>query len=178
MRIRDVMTKRVLALRPEDSLRTAISVFSKNGITGAPVVDKKGRVVGILTEMDILRRLELGALELPRSADSLPGREAEDPGGDGLRLKSLAEALEGLGDLSVSKLMTSPVVTARPDDLVSEKVTFMVHRRIRRLPVVDRHGVLVGILSRKDLIRMLDRAGRKKEPARSPSKGAAGGGKA
>ena len=57
MRICEVMTKKVFALRSSDSLRQAVAVFAKNGISGAPVIDDKRRVVGILTEMDILRRL-------------------------------------------------------------------------------------------------------------------------
>ena len=118
--------------------------------------------MGILTEMDILRRLELGSMEFDVPATA-SGKAVDGVAkGPGLRFKSLSESLKGAGDLTVSKLMTSPVVTARPGDLVQEKAALMVHRRIRRLPIVDQCGVLVGILSRKDLIRMLhsaDRAG-------------------
>jgi CBS domain-containing protein len=168
MRIRDVMTKKVLSLRTSDIIREAVAVFAKNGISGAPVIDEKQRVVGILTEMDILRRLEIGSMVLGH-----PGRPAGSAAnargkGPGLRFKSLSEALEGVGDLTVSKLMTSPAVTARPGDLVQEKAALMVHRKIRRLPVVDGRGVLVGILSRKDLIRMLYLAGRGKEAGNGP----------
>ena len=113
-------------------------------------------MVGILTEMDILRRLELGAVEVGRGARPR-GSAVKGPGTEpGFHLKSLSEALEAAGDLTVANLMTSPVETAGPEDLVRDKVTLMVHRRIRRIPVVDGTGVLVGILSRKDLIRMLD----------------------
>jgi CBS domain-containing protein len=170
MLICDVMTKKVLALRPSDSLREAVAVFSENGISGAPVVDDKGRVVGILTEMDILRRLEIGSMEFGAPAPMM-GRGVDcGEKGPRLRFKSLCESLDGASDLTVSKLMTSPVVTARPGDLVQEKAALMVHRRIRRLPVVDARGVLIGILSRKDLIRMLHAAGRAGE-ARTGSRG-------
>jgi CBS domain-containing protein len=91
-----------------------------------------------------------------------PAAGAAHAGGKepGLHFKSLSESLEGAGDIPVSKVMTAPVVTALPDDLVQEKAALMVHRKIRRLPVVDGRGVLVGILSRKDLIRMLHGAKR------------------
>ena len=160
MRIREVMTKKVLALRTSDTLREAVAVFAKNGISGAPVIDDKRRVVGILTEMDILRRLEIGSMELGHPVR--PAASAAHAGGKeaGLRFKSLSESLDGAGDIPVSKVMTAPVVLALPDDLVQEKAALMVHRKIRRLPVVDGKGVLVGILSRKDLIRMLYLAGR------------------
>ena len=155
MRIRDVMTKEVIALRPSDTLLDAIAIFSKNRISGAPVVDKNGRVTGIVTEMDILRRLEIGSIEMTyKPVKGARNALASRPEG-GIRLKSLYDALQGIGGLTVSKVMTSPVVTVYPDDHVEEKVTLMVHRRIRRLPVVDRKGVLAGIVSRKDLIRAL-----------------------
>jgi len=155
MRIKDVMTRDVIALAPTDTLQDAIELFAKNGISGAPVVDSKRRVIGILTEMDILRRLEIGSFETPsgkrmRGRGGLPA-QAED----GIRLKRIQDAFLGIGLLQVSKVMTSPAVTVHPDDLVEEKATLMVHRRIRRLPVVDRNGVLAGIVSRKDLIRVL-----------------------
>lgn len=160
MRICEVMTKKVFALRSSDCLRQAVAVFAKNGISGAPVIDDKRRVVGILTEMDILRRLEIGSMELGHPGR--PAAGAAHAGGKeaGLRFKSLSESLDGAGDIPVSKVMTAPVVTALPDDLVQEKAALMVHRKIRRLPIVDGRGKLVGILSRKDLIRMLYLAGR------------------
>lgn len=158
MLVRDVMTRDVIALRPGDSLREAVAVFARNGISGAPVVDGSGRVVGIITEMDILRRLEIGSMELGPPAT--PAGKAAGAGGKGrgLRFKTLLESLEGAGKLTVSRLMTSSVVSARPDEPVQEKAALMVHRRIRRLPVVDGRGRLVGILSRKDLLRMLHAA--------------------
>jgi CBS domain-containing protein len=159
MIIRDVMTHHVIVLRPRDSLREAVAVFAQNGISGAPVVDGRGRVVGIITEMDILRRLEIGSMELCPPATPAAWSSAHGQKRPGLRFKTLSESLEGAGRLPVSRLMTSPVVSARPGDPVQEKAALMVHRRIRRLPVVDGNGVLVGILSRKDLIRMLHGAG-------------------
>jgi CBS domain-containing protein len=157
MQIKDVMTRRVIALKPDDTLSHAISVFARNRITGAPVVDGKGRVVGILTEMDLLKRLEIGTIEFTYSpvpgAVGVLASEAEGK----LRLKTFNEALKGMEHLTVSNVMTSPVITVFPDDKVEEKVTLVIHKRIRRLPVVDKSGVLVGIVSRKDLIKMLAR---------------------
>lgn len=175
MRIGDLMNRKVYALRPSDSVRRAVAVFSEHGISGAPVVDEGGRVVGILTEMDILRRLEIGSMEFVPPAPPI-GKAVDGRGRrPGLRFKSLSESLEGAGDLTVSQLMTSPVVTARPGDLVQEMAALMVHRRIRRLPVVDEKGVLVGILSRKDLIRMLHGTIRARRTAAGPPGSRTGG---
>jgi len=182
MLVREVMNRKVIVLRPEDSLRHAVSVFARNGISGAPVVDARNRLVGIITEMDILRRLEIGSLEFG-SAAAPPG-EAGVPGDGqpGLRFKPLRESLEAAADIPVSRIMISPVVTAHPDDQAHEKAALMVHRRIRRLPVIDARGVLVGILSRKDLLRMLDMEGplpgarpRRAGGVRKPKGGRAGG---
>jgi CBS domain-containing protein len=172
MKVKEAMKRRVITLRPEDSLRQAVAAFARHGISGAPVIDGKGRVVGILTEMDILRRLEIGSMELgPRKR---PSGAAMGDNGTGLRFKTLPESLEGAGDLPVSRVMTPAVVTARPGDPIQEKAALMVHRRIRRLPVVDGRGRLVGILSRKDLIRTLveKRAEkRKRKPGKGGSRG-------
>jgi len=155
------MTRRVVRLRPGDTVRDALRAFALNRITGAPVVDERGRVVGILTEMDILRRLELGSLVVSPGATRGPGspggREERDSdeGAGRLRQVSLAEALGSVLVLRVSQLMTSPAVTVHPGDSVEEKMALMIHRRIRRLPVVDSRGVLVGVVSRKDLIKVL-----------------------
>jgi CBS domain-containing protein len=158
MRIRDVMTKDVISLCPSDTLMGTITLFSKNRISGAPVVDDKRRVIGIVTEMDILRRLEIGSIEITYKPVKGAGKALASQSENGIRLKSLHKALEGIGGLTVLKVMTSPVVTVFPDDHVEEKVTLMVHKRIRRLPVVDHKGVLAGIVSRKDFIRALGAA--------------------
>lgn len=155
MLIKDVMTKQVIALRPSDTVLEAIAVFSTNRISGAPVVDSEKRVVGILTEMDVLRRLEIGSIEINYQPVKGGGKALASRPQEKLRLKSIPEALGNIGGLTVSKVMTSPVVTVFPDDPVGEIFTLLVHKKIRRLPVVDRKGVLVGIVSRKDLIRML-----------------------
>lgn len=155
MLIKDIMTVRVISLKPSDTLKHAVSVFAQYKITGAPVVDNKGRVVGILTEMDLLKRLEIGILDI--SMHPVPGAKnalTAEPQGK-ISLKSLPEALAAVDHLTVSNLMTAPVVTVYPDDKIEEKVNLMLHRRIRRLPVVDKTGVLVGIISRKDIIQML-----------------------
>lgn len=159
MLVRDVMNRKVIVLRPGDSLRHAVSVFARNGISGAPVVDGQNRLVGIITEMDILRRLEIGSLEFGLAAAPPDEGGAVDTGQSELRFKPLRESLDAAAGLPVSRIMTSPVMTAHPEDQVHEKAALMVHRRIRRLPVVDARGVLVGILSRKDLVRMLDGKG-------------------
>ncbi|MGQ9583360.1 MAG: CBS domain-containing protein [Thermoplasmatota archaeon] len=158
MRVGDVMTRRVVRLRPGDTVRDALRAFSINRITGAPVVDHRNRVIGILTEMDILRRLEIGSVEISCPPSQSPLGPQEDGDGPFLRLISLSEALKRVERLPVSRLMTSRVVTVRPEDPVEEKMTLMIHRRIRRLPVVDGRGALVGIISRKDLIQALYKA--------------------
>lgn len=164
MLVREVMTRKAIALRLQDTLREAVAVFAKRGISGAPVVDDSGRVVGIITEMDILRRLEIGTMEVAPGAPAPGGMAGTGRNGPGLKFKTLAEALAGAESLPVSRLMTSPVITARPGDSVQEKAALMVHRRIRRLPVIDGRGRLIGILSRKDLLRMLDSSAAKRRP--------------
>jgi CBS domain-containing protein len=171
MLVREVMTRKTIALRPQDTLREAVRIFAENGISGAPVVDDAGRVLGIITEMDILRRLEIGTMEVSPGSPGTGGTAGTGENGPALRFRTLADALAGTGSLPVSRLMTAPVITARPGDSVQEKAALMVHRRIRRLPVMDGSGRLVGILSRKDLLRMLNSTpSKRRAPARKAGK--------
>ncbi len=143
MKVRDVMTAPVVTVGPETDLAAATSVMAERRISGLPVVDRGGRLVGMLTEGDLLRRVETGT-------------QGETPG----FLKTLFLAGSVASDYvrtharKVEEIMTPDVVTVGPDEDLGEIVALMRRRRIRRVPVVA-DGHLVGIVSRADLIRAL-----------------------
>jgi len=141
MNASDVMTRNVLSVRPEATIAEAIRLMLDNRISGLPVLDETGRLVGILTEGDLLRRGETGTeRHRPRWLEILMG-----PG-------RLAEEYVRTHGRRIAEVMTRDPVGVSPDTPLEEIVALMERHRIKRVPVLD-GDVPVGILSRADLLR-------------------------
>lgn len=148
----DVMTQSTVTVDPDASIMHAIELMLKRRISGLPVVDKTGALVGILTEGDLLRRAELGTQKRrPRWIEFLigPGR--------------LADEYVSASGRVVHEVMTTPVHTVSEDAPLTDVVKIMESRQVKRLPVV-RDGRLVGILSRANLLRALVSIARDTKP--------------
>ena len=146
MKASDVMTRDVVTVGPETPVAQAIRLMLDNQVSGLPVLDGSGKMVGILTEGDLLRRSETGTeRHRPRWLELLMG-----PG----RMASEYVRTHGR---KVEEIMTSDLVSVTGDTPLDEVVSLMERRRIKRLPVLD-DDVLVGIVSRADLLRSLLRA--------------------
>lgn len=146
MRADEVMTAQVVTVAPDAPVAEAVKLMLDRRVSGLPVVDPTGRLIGVITEGDLLRRSELGT-EKKRTGwlDFLFG-----PG------RSAADYVQSHG-LKVEDVMTrSPIVVA-PTTGLDEVVGLMTERRIKRLPVVA-GGKLVGIVSRADMLRALSGA--------------------
>ena len=143
MRAADIMTDRVVTVRPDDTLKDAVALMLKRRVSGLPVVDKAGHLAGILTEGDLLRREELGtAPHRPRWVEFFMGRAR------------LADEYTRSHGRKVGDVMTTPVWTVAEETPLDEMVETMTSRRIKRLPVV-RDGAVVGIVSRSDVLHAL-----------------------
>jgi CBS domain-containing protein len=143
MNAADVMTRNILSVRPDAAIAEAIKLMLDNRISGLPVIDEAGRLVGILTEGDLLRRGETGTeRHRPRWLEILMG-----PG-------RLAEEYVRTHGRRIGEVMTRDPVCVRPDTTLKEIVELMERHRIKRVPVLDKE-VPVGILSRADLLRGL-----------------------
>ena len=143
MKAADVMTRNVLTVGPESSVAQAIRLMLNNNISGLPVLAADRKVVGILTEGDLLRRGETGTeRHRPRWLEILmgPGRAA----GEYVRTHGR----------KVADIMSTDVVSVSADTPLDEVVGLMERRRIKRVPVVEGEA-LVGIVSRADLLRSL-----------------------
>jgi CBS-domain-containing membrane protein len=132
----EVMTPDVLTVRPGMPLEAAALAMAERGAKAAPVVDAESRVVGMLSETDLLRHL--GADTFARFLV----RFAADPG-------SVQHALR---ETLVASFMASPAVTVREDAPFSTLLQVFKRTPVSRLPVVDETGVLVGMLTRKDFM--------------------------
>ena len=125
MKARDLMTWGAITVEPDESVARAVRLMLQNKISGLPVVDDKGQLVGIVTEGDFLRRGELGTQrQRPRWLEFLLG-----PG----RLAS--EYVQASGQ-KVRQVMTSEAQTITPETPLHEIVRLMERHRVKRLPVV------------------------------------------
>ncbi|WP_405714238.1 CBS domain-containing protein [Streptomyces xanthophaeus] len=137
--VADVMTRSVATADPEASLKTVARSLDDNGVSALPVVDTRHRPIGIVSEADLLRRQA-----------GLPDAQGRDP------LRSPAPTGRSSMDArTAGDLMSAPVLTARPEWGIVETARFLHERGVKRLPVVDETGTLVGIVSRTDLLRPL-----------------------
>jgi CBS domain-containing protein len=147
MQVRDIMTTEVVTVHSNASVNDIAKLMDERGITGIPVVDEANHVIGIVTELDMIvrnTRLEMPAfiqiLDLARIPLERPGHYRD-------RLRHM------LGT-QAADIMTEQVITIGPDAEVQDLAELMVKQRFNPVPVVE-NGVLVGIVSRADLIRMM-----------------------
>ena len=137
--VKDVMTTEVVAVRSETTFKEMAAALRRYRVSALPVVDDAGRMLGVVSEADLLAKEAL--------AD--PGPVAEL-----VHRKDLRKA-EGL---TADDLMTREAVTASPDDPIEQAARMMHFMRVKRLPVVDSGGQLVGFVSRADVLAVFDRA--------------------
>ena len=146
MKAADVMTRDVMTVRPETPVAQAIRLMLDNNFSGLPVMNADGKMVGILTEGDLLRRSETGTeRHRPRWLEILMGPA-----------RIAGEYVRTHGR-KVEDIMTTGVVSVAADTPLDEVVSLMERRRIKRLPVLD-GDALLGIVSRADLLRSLLKA--------------------
>jgi CBS domain-containing protein len=153
MQASDVMTTEVITVQPQTSVLEAVRLMLQHKISGLPVTDSGGHLVGILTEGDFLRRAETGTTRnRPRWLEFLVG-----PG-------RLAEEYAHSHGRKVGEVMTPDPTTVAEQTPLADIVDLMERRRIKRVPVT-RGDALVGIISRSNLVRALAGLARKGEPA-------------
>ena len=147
MRVDEIMTREVISASIDDSVEKCAKLLMDNQISGVPVLDKSGRVVGMLTEGDLIRRE--AHYEAPGLIEILGGQVYLD---DPLEfLENLRRAMA----LRAGRLMSREVISVSPEDPVENAATEMVQHNIDRLPVVNQERKLEGIISRKDIMRAL-----------------------
>jgi CBS domain-containing protein len=141
--VQDVMRREVISVAPDTPAAEIITLLLKKGYRSLPVLDENGRIQGIITDGDLLRRAGLTA-RLSLQPD-LPQADWQ---------QQLAD-LRAQGDTAVT-LMTSPAITIQATQPLRHAVQKMAEHNLKRLPVVDGNGRLVGWISRVDILRTLD----------------------
>jgi CBS domain-containing protein len=135
MLVHEVMTTQVVSVRPDTSLKEAIVELDQHEVTSMPVIDVRGRLVGVVSEADVIRDA------------MLPDRRTHEAS------VQVSSAQVGL---RVVDVMTHLPLCVGPNDDLSEAVDLLVSTQVKSLPVVD-HEEVVGMVSRRDVIAVLAR---------------------
>lgn len=155
-KVREIMNTKVLVLRPEQTVGEASQIFNDNNISGAPVVDAADRLVGIITETDILKAIKPFEKRLSMVYPSLSIMSITFK--PQYKERELALTLEEIKKIRVEEVMTRDICVVGPEDSIQKAVLIMNGMGINRLPVVEGTKV-VGILTRGDIIRFLAQGG-------------------
>lgn len=129
--VSDVMTHTVIAVGRDAPFKEIVELIDQWKVSALPVLAGEGRVIGVVSEADLLTKEEF--------------RDTDE--GD---LKSRAKA----GGLTAGELMTTPAVTVHADAALTEAARIMARQHVKRLPVVDSVGLLQGVVSRSDLLKV------------------------
>ncbi len=143
MKIKEIMRRDVVSVKPDDIASGALEMLFKMRISGLPVIDSEGKLVGMFTEKGVLRFI------LPSYVEKV-GRfiYEENP-------KSTKKKFHDLNNAKVSQLMRKEVVTASQEITLCEAARIMLTQHARRLPVVDASLKVVGIVAREDILKAL-----------------------
>jgi CBS domain-containing protein len=135
--VNDVMTRTVVAVGPEASFKEIVETMEKWQVSALPVMVGDGRVIGVVSEADLLPKEEY------REGPPALADEARRP-----------DDVLKAGAVTARDLMTTPAVSVRADATLAQAARTMARRRLKRLPVVDGEGHLAGIVSRTDLLKV------------------------
>lgn len=143
MKVKDIMTKDLTAVRANQSLKALIFLLEKSELSGVPVVDQKGVVVGFISERDIIQAALPSYFEMLRTASYLPD------------INQLSRRLEEIKGDKVEEYMTEEVITVEEDEEDIHVADLIIRNELNRVPVVDEDGMLAGIVQRIDLLGAL-----------------------
>lgn len=145
MQVKEVMVKDVETLSADISVKEAMDILFKRKISGLPVIDKEGRLVGMFTEKSVLSYL------LPSYLEQV-GRFVyeENP-------KATRKKLGELCHIKVVELMRKEVITTTEDTTLCEAARIMLTQKARRLPVMNKEGKITGIIAREDILKAMNK---------------------
>ncbi|MDJ0622065.1 MAG: CBS domain-containing protein [Desulfocapsaceae bacterium] len=141
---REIMTKDVLTVQPQKSVNDLANLLTTQNINGVPVVDEEGKLMGVVTENDLVfQKKKVHIPTVINILDSFIYLESQE------RMKKEMAKITGV---TVESIYSKDVKTVRPETPIDEIATLMVEENIHTIPVVD-DGELVGVIGKRDIIR-------------------------
>jgi len=135
---KDIMSSPVYTVRPSDPLGKVVEMICRHRISGVPVVKGKGRLIGLISERDIIHAMYPGYVGIPGKP---PGQQ-------------MVQGLRDVSELLAKDIMVTQVITADPDTDFLRLASIMALQKIRRIPIVEGE-ILVGIVSHGDVGRSI-----------------------
>ena len=146
-----VMSRSVVTVNPDTPVMDVVKALDENQISAVPVVSAD-RVVGVLSEGDLILKVAHSDMKMARYWRAMLNGSSNDAA------RQLAADLDRAVGQTARDLMTAPAITIDPKATIAEAARMMHARHLKRLPVVDESGRLVGIVSRSDLIKAMAEA--------------------
>lgn len=143
MKIKEIMIKDVDSVKPQDNAKDALEILFKMHISGLPVIDNRGRLLGMFTEKEVISDI------LPSYVEMV-GRFVYNENPKAVKLK-----IQKFSNLKVKDIMRTKVVTIDEDATLCEAANIMLTQKARRLPVLNKAKEVVGIVAREDVLKAL-----------------------
>ena len=144
---KDIMTTDVIVAKTDDSIANVATLLIKEKIGGLPVVDENNKVVGIISETDIMQKET--DIESPRVLNFFQGLIFLDD------IKKLEDDMKKVAAYKVEDLMSKDIITVNENDSFDYVANVMIKKSINRVPVVDKENFLKGIICRYDIIKAM-----------------------
>ncbi len=143
---RQLMSKDVITVTSETEVRELAKIFSENKISGAPVLDEQGKLIGVVTESDLIYQNK--KVHIPTAVAILDAVfYLETPA-------KMEQELKKISGTKVRDIFAPEVISVEPDTPLDEVATLMAEKHIHTLPVLDNNS-LVGVIGKSDIIRMI-----------------------
>ncbi len=147
----DIMTSPAITIGKDKNVKEALELLADSSISGIPVTDEEGRIIGIISGADIIRYSQQKKLT-PSSSTSIwvapLGNKDDD-------LQMIRSGYEKLYRTLVEQIMTKKVYTASKDTPISDLAKLMSQRSVNRIPIVNKDNQVVGIVTRNDLVKYM-----------------------
>ena len=147
--VKDIMTREVISVKPETPLQEAAEILAKHGFDGMPVVDEENKLVGILTEYDLISKGSATHLPTFQKIIKNLGVYSKDK-------SQFTKDFEEISSLKVKDVMNNDPLTLLEDATYEEAVqAFRDHHRVNPIPVIDQDRKVIGVISRFDVLKPL-----------------------
>ena len=152
---KDLMTEKVVCVHPDTPIHTLIKILIKNHINGAPVVNKEGKLVGVVSKTDIVEYEEKTCKKQGQSSKKL---FYSDTNGKLKKAFDKISKVKTFGKTMVKNIMTSRIITAQSDDTIDRLAKIMFDKKVHRVIIQDK-GSVVGIVSTLDILHAVSTMG-------------------